>query len=35
MTPDMNSLIKHAQKLKEVERLAQNGKMIEAISLYL
>ncbi|MEK7439232.1 MAG: ribosomal protein L7/L12 [Chloroflexota bacterium] len=35
MTPDMNFFIKHAQKLKEVERLAQNGKRIEAIKLYL
>jgi len=34
MTPDMNSLIHQAQKLKEVKRLAQSGRMIDAIKLY-
>ena len=34
MTPDMNSLIQQAQKLKEVKQLVQNGKMLEAIKLY-
>ncbi|MBI5715688.1 MAG: ribosomal protein L7/L12 [Chloroflexi bacterium] len=30
----MNSLIHQAQKLKEVKRLAQSGRMIDAIKLY-
>ncbi len=34
MSPDMNSLIQQAQKLKEVKRLVQSNKMIEAIKLY-
>lgn len=34
MNPDLNSLIGQAQKLKEVKRLAQSGKLIEAIKLY-
>jgi len=34
MTPDMNSLIEQAKRLKEVKSLTQSGRMIEAIKLY-
>ena len=34
MTPDMNSLIHQAQKLKEVKRLVQEKRMIDAVKLY-
>lgn len=34
MTPGMNPLIQQAQKLKEVKRLVQSGRMIDAVKLY-
>lgn len=34
MAHDMNPIIQQAQKLKEVKRLAQSGRMIDAIKLY-
>ena len=34
MTPDMNSFIQQAQKLKGVKRLVQERRMIDAVKLY-